>query len=180
MSKQSLFVIPLILLSVIFVGAGCQRQKEGITEPATTPVLPPAGRTETKSLPTTTIPIAPPTTIIEPESSSTSTHQTTTGGAASTTIPTASVKTFTLTAKKWEFEPSTITVNRGDKVVLSIRSVDVTHGFALPDFKINRNLEPGKTVNIEFTADKTGTFTFFCSVFCGEGHPRMNGSLIVK
>ncbi|RMF55497.1 hypothetical protein D6745_01840 [Candidatus Woesearchaeota archaeon] len=90
------------------------------------------------------------------------------------------VKEFAMTAKQWEFIPSTITVNKGDTVKLHIKSVDVTHGFALPDFGINKNLEPGKTVNVEFVADKTGAFTFFCSVYCGSGHGGMKGKLIVK
>lgn len=90
------------------------------------------------------------------------------------------VKEFTMTAKKWEFSPSTITVKKGDAVKLSITSIDVAHGFGLNDFGIKERLEPGKTTNIEFVADKTGTFTFFCSVFCGDGHGEMTGTLIVE
>ena len=63
---------------------------------------------------------------------------------------------------------------------LNIKSIDVTHGFSLPDFSINSRLNPGQTTTVEFTADKTGTFTFFCSVQCGEGHSNMKGTLIVN
>lgn len=94
--------------------------------------------------------------------------------------PAPSIKEFTMTARQWKFDPETITVNEGDTVKLQITSVDVTHGFALSEFGINEFLEPGKTVNIEFIADKKGTFTFFCSVFCGSGHSEMKGTLIVK
>ena len=83
-------------------------------------------------------------------------------------------------AKRFEFDPSTIKVKQGQKVILHIKSLDVTHGFALPDYKINENLEPGKTVTVEFVADKKGTFTFFCSVYCGSGHRSMKGTLIVE
>ena len=89
------------------------------------------------------------------------------------------VKEFTMTAKQWEFVPSVITVNKGDKVKLIIKSIDVTHGFALPDFGVSKNLEPGKEVTVEFTADKTGEFTFFCNVICGAGHREMKGTLKV-
>lgn len=99
---------------------------------------------------------------------------------APTPAPTPSVKEFTMTAKQWSFEPSTITVNKGDTVELTIKSIDVTHGFALPEFGINKNLKPGETVNVEFVADKTGTFSFFCSVSCGAGHSDMIGKLIVQ
>ena len=90
------------------------------------------------------------------------------------------VKTFTLTAKKWDFIPSTISVKKGDTVKLKIESIDVSHGFALPDFGINERLEPGDIVEIEFVADKTGTFTFFCSVQCGSGHSGIKGKLVVE
>ena len=90
------------------------------------------------------------------------------------------VKEFTMTAKQWEFNPSTITVNKGDRVKLNIKSLDVNHGFAISDFNVNSRLEPGKETVVEFVADKTGTFTFFCSVQCGEGHGGMKGKLIVN
>ncbi len=89
-------------------------------------------------------------------------------------------KTFNLTAKQFAFEPSTITVNRGDVVKLLITSADTVHGFSLPEFNLSLNIESGKTVVAEFVADKSGTFTFSCSVFCGAGHGAMRGTLIVK
>jgi len=90
------------------------------------------------------------------------------------------VKTFNMTARQWEFEPETITVNEGDTVVLNITSEDVAHGFAISQFGVNERLEPGQTTTVEFTADKAGTYTFFCSVFCGSGHSGMKGTLVVK
>ena len=85
-----------------------------------------------------------------------------------------------LIAKQWEFQPDTITVNKEDLVKISIKSIDVTHGIKLNDFNINEKLEPGKTVNIEFIADKSGEFSFFCSIPCGSGHGSMKGILIVN
>src|SRR3989338_4500964 len=82
------------------------------------------------------------------------------------TQPAQEVKEFSLTARQWSFEPSTITVKQGDKVRLIITSVDVTHGFTLREFGINTVISPGKTIKVEFVADKKGTFTFFCSVPC--------------
>jgi cytochrome c oxidase subunit 2 len=90
------------------------------------------------------------------------------------------VKEFTMTAKQWEFVPNTIIVNQGDTVKLTITSVDVTHGFNLPAFGIKEILDPGKTVRVEFVADKEGTFTFACHIPCGRGHGTMNGKLIVE
>jgi cytochrome c oxidase subunit 2 len=90
------------------------------------------------------------------------------------------VKEFSITAKQWSFEPSTIEVKKGDKVRLLIKSIDVEHGFALPEFNVNENLSPGKEIKVEFTANKTGTFTFYCNVYCGSGHKDMKGTLVVK
>ena len=95
-------------------------------------------------------------------------------------VPAPSVKEFDITAKQFEFIPSAIVVNKGDKLKLSINSADVTHGFSIPEYGINENINPGKTTIVEFTADKTGEFTFFCSVYCGTGHKSMKGKLIVE
>jgi len=97
----------------------------------------------------------------------------------STSTETSDAITIAVIAKQWEFVPSTITVKKGQIVTLTITSTDVTHGFALPDFNINSTFEAGKTTTVTFTADKTGSFSFFCSVICGEGHRDMKGTLVV-
>ena len=89
------------------------------------------------------------------------------------------IKSFSLTARQWSFEPSTITVKKDDTVRLSIASVDVRHGFKLPTFGVDATLEPNQTTTVEFVADKAGTFSFFCNIFCGDGHGAMNGTLTV-
>lgn len=95
-------------------------------------------------------------------------------------ILSGSGKNINITAKQFSFEPAEIRVKKGDKVVLIVKSVDVKHGFSLPEFGIDEKLEPGKETRIEFTADKVGSFTFRCSVFCGQGHSEMTGTLIVE
>lgn len=85
-----------------------------------------------------------------------------------------------MVAKKFEFDPHTIVVNKGEKVMLNIVSTDVAHGFSLPDFDINIDLPVDKIVKVEFVADKTGEFEFECSVFCGSGHRDMKGRVIVE
>ena len=94
--------------------------------------------------------------------------------------PAPVIRQITLSAKQWEFSPSTITVNQGERVVLTITSSDVTHGFSLPEFNASAELVAGKATKVEFTADKAGTFTFSCNQFCGSGHSGMRGTLIVK
>ena len=90
------------------------------------------------------------------------------------------IKEFNIIAKRWDFSPSTITVNEGDTVILNIQSIDVTHGFAISEFGVSEQLVSGNTVKVEFIADKKGTFSFFCNVFCGSGHSSMKGTLVVQ
>lgn len=89
------------------------------------------------------------------------------------------VQELSVTAKQFEFSPSTITVQKGVPVKLTIQSTDVSHGFAISEFNVNAQLSPGQATVVEFTPDKAGEFTFSCSVFCGAGHGGMKGKLIV-
>ena len=91
----------------------------------------------------------------------------------------ADVKVISITAKKFDFTPSEITVKKGVPVAVELTSSDRVHGFSLPDFKLTARIEPGKVTRVEFTPDKTGEFTFSCNIFCGSGHEDMAGSLIV-
>lgn len=93
---------------------------------------------------------------------------------------TGPAREFAMTAKQFVFEPAVIEVNKGDRVKLVVTSTDVPHGISIPEYGINERLDPGRPVTIEFTADKEGTFTTFCSVFCGSGHSNMKGKIIVK
>jgi cytochrome c oxidase subunit II len=85
-----------------------------------------------------------------------------------------------MTAKKYQFDPSVITVKQGEHVKLVITALDREHGFKLDAFHINEKLPKEKPITIEFTASKPGTFKFHCSVVCGIGHHRMKGRLIVE
>jgi cytochrome c oxidase subunit II len=84
-----------------------------------------------------------------------------------------------VTAKKFEYSPSTITVKKGVPVVLELTSLDRLHGFNCPDLGLRSDIEPGKTTTVEFTPQKAGTFPFHCDNFCGSGHNRMKGTIVV-
>ena len=87
---------------------------------------------------------------------------------------------FQLTAQKFEFSPQTIKVTRGDRVKLTVTAVDAQHGFKLEAFHVEQKLPKGQAVTLEFTADQAGSFPFQCSHFCGMGHSKMKGQLIVE
>jgi uncharacterized protein YjdB/plastocyanin len=92
---------------------------------------------------------------------------------------TGETKTFTMSAKRFDFTPGEITVNRGDKVVIKLASTDAEHGIRIDQFGINQAVKAGETAEIQFIADKSGTFEFRCPVPCGTGHSEMRGKLIV-
>lgn len=74
-----------------------------------------------------------------------------------------------------------ITAHKGDTVRLLICNLDrvEAHGFAIDGyFDGGVTLRPGQTYSITFTADKAGSFTIFCNVFCTV-HIYMKGMFVV-
>ena len=84
-----------------------------------------------------------------------------------------------ITAKQFSFEPSEITVKKGEPVVLVIKSADVAHGLRFRDLNLNVKIDKGGTAELPFTPDKTGDFVGQCSVFCGSGHGGMKMTMHV-
>jgi len=83
-------------------------------------------------------------------------------------------------ATKFDFAAKEIRVRKGRPVTLVLTTADFVHGFALPDFNARIDLVPGKAVELTFTPDRAGRFVFLCDNFCGEGHDRMTGFLVVS
>ena len=87
---------------------------------------------------------------------------------------------LTLEARSFAFEPEVIRVNQGDRVILELESVDVTHGVYIDGYGVEVASEPGHTARLEFVADRVGKFKYRCSLACGPMHPFMIGELIVR
>jgi plastocyanin len=87
--------------------------------------------------------------------------------------------TFRVEASSYEFSPAEITVNPGDRVTIELTSTDVVHGLYLDGYDLQISADPGQTETLTFTADRSGTFRFRCSVTCGDLHPFMIGKLHV-
>jgi cytochrome c oxidase subunit II len=100
--------------------------------------------------------------------------------AAALAVPNDGAQVIQLTAKKFEFSPAVIELKVGVPVVLEVTSLDRKHGFALPDFKIDEQVEPRGVTRIRFVPDRAGTFAFHCNVFCGSGHEDMGGTIMVR
>ena len=87
---------------------------------------------------------------------------------------------FAIRAFQFGYEPDLIEVKLGDHVMLTVTSVDVGHGFALPDFDINEQVPAEESVTFRFVADREGEFEFFNPVYSGKGWKDMKGKFIVK
>ena len=70
---------------------------------------------------------------------------------------------------------------QGETVRIRLTSEDVTHGFYVPDLDINAGpFSPGTFKLVECTADRTGTFKFYCNILCSPEHGSMVGTIIVE
>ncbi len=85
-----------------------------------------------------------------------------------------------LTAKRFEYSPKEITLNKGMPVLFEFGSMDRMHGFSCPGLKIRTDIYPKKQNLLRFVPEKAGTFPFHCDNFCGTGHDGMVGTIIVK
>ena len=85
-----------------------------------------------------------------------------------------------VTAKQFEFSPNPIVMKKGRLTELDLTTLDVRHGFNCPDLKLHADILPGKVTVIKVKPMKTGTFPFFCDVFCGVGHGEMVGKIEVR
>jgi cytochrome c oxidase subunit 2 len=84
-----------------------------------------------------------------------------------------------VTAQRFEFSPSRITLTKGVPVVLELESADRAHGFEVASLKIREHIKPGTVTRVRIVPDKAGTFSFRCDVFCGKGHEDMTGEIVV-
>lgn len=78
-----------------------------------------------------------------------------------------------ITAKRFAYTPSEITLKKGQPVILVIKSLDVAHGLRFRDLNLNAKIKKGGSAELKFTPDKIGDFEGHCSVFCGSGHGGM-------
>ena len=88
-------------------------------------------------------------------------------------------KVIKVVARRFTFEPSEITLKKGQTVTFELVTQDVLMGFNAPDFSTRADIVPSTVAHVTFTPDKTGTFPFLCDVFCGSGHENMNGVIKV-
>lgn len=101
---------------------------------------------------------------------------------AETSIESGSMedKVIVVEASNFKFNIDTIIVKKGEKMKLVFKNLEGMHDFRVDELGIKTKIfrDKGEEV-VEFTADKVGTFEFYCSV---EEHRQMGmvGTLVVE
>lgn len=87
---------------------------------------------------------------------------------------------------KWSFEypngyiDSDLHVPLNEPVLLVMDSVDVIHSFYVPDFRVKKDIVPGRFSRLWFQATQLGEHRVFCSQYCGTGHSDMLSKVVVQ
>jgi cytochrome c oxidase subunit 2 len=87
-----------------------------------------------------------------------------------------------VTAERYTFTPSRITVKRGTTVEFRLRSEDTNHGFHIvgSDARVIIPKRGRGEATLTFVAETPGRYTFECSKMCGAGHGFMRGVITVE
>jgi cytochrome c oxidase subunit 2 len=104
-------------------------------------------------------------------------------------------KEILIKARQYAYEPSMIEANRGDTLIIRLKSLDVVHGFFVEGYDTDAQIfanqkkfqfrRPSQGNNweevdqITIITDKIGKYRYRCSHTCGTMHPFMQGELIV-
>lgn len=101
--------------------------------------------------------------------------------AASTTAPASlELKEFAVTGQDFSFAPNRITVKKGENVKITFKNTGGFHDLVIDELGIQTDrINDGGEDSVEFIANKTGSFAYYCSV----GNHRslgMEGMLIVE
>lgn len=86
----------------------------------------------------------------------------------------------TVEGNNFKFTPNIINAKKGDTVRLTFKSTAGIHNLVIDEFSVETNkIGDGEEEEVEFVADKTGTFEFYCSV-ANHRAMGMTGKLIVE
>jgi len=93
--------------------------------------------------------------------------------------PEADEHTVEITASRYRFEPAQVEAREGERVRFVLRSADTTHGLRIKGLGVEVLIpKGGAAVTVEFVA-RSGHYRMECSEYCGSGHKRMRGDLVV-
>ncbi len=87
---------------------------------------------------------------------------------------------FIFLDEKGEASRNAVKVEPGEKIVFTIMSNDVIHGFNIPVARLTTEFEPGESRAVWIRAPKIpGKYLIQCLNYCGLGHSQMKAWLVV-
>ena len=81
--------------------------------------------------------------------------------------------------RRADLEPGTASAG-GPAFKAELRSIDVLHNFAVPQFRAKMDLIPGSVTFVWFTPTREGRFDLLCNELCGVAHYAMRGKVVVE
>lgn len=87
--------------------------------------------------------------------------------------------TVELAISRRGFEPSRITLRRGETTRLELTSEDGLHCFAVDALRVEKRVARGKPTSFELTPERAGSFAFYCCVESGQQAELERGVLVV-
>lgn len=86
--------------------------------------------------------------------------------AASSMPTTDGVREITVAGDEYEYNPGELMLTKGEKVKLTfVNKGKLPHNLMIDELGVATDTIPGgKSTSVEFTVDKTGSFTAYCSV----------------
>jgi len=97
-------------------------------------------------------------------------------------LNTSEPRVIRVSAERFAFTPSEITVEKGTTIEFHLTSEDTDHGFRIIGTDVDVEIPKrrrGETI-VKYTADTAGRFVIECTRPCGAGHTAMRAMLIVK
>ena len=83
-------------------------------------------------------------------------------------------------ARAFSWSPQSLTIPLGSTVTFYVTSLDVVHGFTIPDEDVNVEVMPGWVSTVKHTFLKPGKLLLLCNQYCGIDHSAMYASVTVK
>jgi len=92
-----------------------------------------------------------------------------------------------VTGQKWNWQftypngyvDADLHVEAGQPVRLVMTSADVIHALFVPDFRIKRDVTPGRYSELWFNAERPGEHPIYCAEYCGTDHSKMLAKVVV-
>lgn len=94
-------------------------------------------------------------------------------------VTSGKVVEVTVEGSNYKFSPATIKAKQGDTVKLTFKSTGGIHNLVIDQFGVETSqLGEGEEEEVEFVADKMGTFEYYCAV-ANHRAMGMKGTLVV-